>query len=80
MFASGKQTALNAETAEIFQRSGLSKFAAATVRLSEQKKEAEKSHLTASANAKNDVSFTNHAQAPRSFDMEQEDTNYGDAD
>jgi hypothetical protein len=80
VFASGKQTALNAETAEIFQRSGLSKFAAATVRLSEQKKEAEKSHLTASANAKNDVSFTNHAQAPRSFDMEQEDANYGDAD
>lgn len=58
VFASGKQTALNAEPAELFQRSGLSKFAAATVRLSEQKREAERSHLTASANAKNDVSFT----------------------
>lgn len=60
MFASEKHTAVNAETVEIFQRSGLSKFAAATVRLSEQKKEGDKSHLTVSNKVKNDVSFTNH--------------------
>ena len=62
----------------MFQKSGLSKFAAATVRLSEQKREADRSHLTASANAKNDVSFT--AQAPRGFIVDQEDANNAEAE
>lgn len=78
VFASAKQMAINSETDDIFQKSGLSKFAAATVRLSELKRDAEKSHLTASANAKNDVSFT--AQAPRGFIVNQEDANYAESE
>lgn len=66
---------INADAPEIFQRSGLSKFAAATVRLAEQQGKSDLILSSSSGKMKNDNSFMNHAQ-PRPF-MEHTDPSDG---
>lgn len=78
VFQGAKQMQVNTESIDLFQKSGLSKFAAATVRLAEQQK-VDTLHLSGSSNPKNDGSFINMVHAPRGF-MEHEDQSIEFAD
>lgn len=61
---------------EMFQRSGLSKFAAATVRLAESQHKNDHILSSSSGNVKNDTSFMNHGGQPGAFNMDPSDHSY----